>query len=591
MDTVIRGLGESVPTLLLHSCCAPCSSAVLEELSQYFEITVFYYNPNISPAQEFQKRTEEVQRLIREMKTLHPVHFLLGNYEPERFYEAARGLEQEPERGARCEKCFRLRLSVTAEQAAKGGYDYFTTTLTISPLKNAGLLNEIGEEEAEKHGVRFLPSDFKKKGGYQRSIELSHLFGLYRQDFCGCVFSKAERCKQKEIRMKKGYERIHAEIDLSAIRQNFLTVTERLKPGTLRCAVVKADAYGHGALETAKELEDIADYFAAATPEEALYLKKEGIRKPVLVLGLVGKNRYEEMIREEIRIPAASFTHVKEMSEAAVRTGKSCYVHFKIDTGMGRIGFAALEESLDEIAEAAKLPGIVPEGIFTHLATADMADNSAAKQQAETFLSMVSSLRERGIRFSVVHYANSAASILFDTSDSDMVRVGISMYGLLPSEEADFSAAPVNPALSLQSEICFVKTVPPGTPVGYGAAFVTARESRIGTVSCGYADGYPRTLSNKGEVLIRGKRCPIIGRVCMDQMMVDLTDHPDAASIPEGEAVVLLGPSGTDRITAEELGDLSGRFNYELVCDITRRVPRLFLKEGKVVSEKDWFGL
>ena len=391
--------------------------------------------------------------------------------------------------------------------------------------------------------------------------------------------------------MKKAYERIHAEIDLSAIRKNFLAVTERLKPGTLRCAVIKADAYGHGALEVAKELEDAADYFAAATPEEALYLKKEGISKPILVLGLVGKNRYEEMIREEIRIPAASFTHAAEMSDTALRVGKPCYVHFKIDTGMGRIGFPAVEETLDVIEKAALLPGIVPEGIFTHLATADMTDNSAAKRQAEVFLQMVQALRERGIRFSCIHYANSAASILFDTSDSDMVRVGISMYGLLPSGEVDFSEVPVIPAMSLQSEICFVKTVPAGTPVGYGATFVTTRESRIGTVSCGYADGYPRTLSNRGEVLIRGIRCPIIGRVCMDQMMVDLTDHPDAMSIPEGEPVVLLGASGLARITAEELGDLSGRFNYELVCDITRRVPRIFLREGQAVSEKDWFGL
>ena len=204
---------------------------------------------------------------------------------------------------------------------------------------------------------------------------------------------------------------------------------------------------------------------------------------------------------------------------------------------------------------------------------------------------MTAELKKRGINFSVVHYANSAASILFDTSDSDMVRVGISMYGLLPSGEADFSDAPVTPALSLYSEICFVKTVPEGTPIGYGATFITARESRIATVSCGYADGYPRTLSNRGEVLIRGKRCPIVGRVCMDQMMVDLTDHPDALDIPEGEPVVLLGTSGKERITAEELGDLSGRFNYELVCDITRRVPRIYIRNGEISAEQDWFGL
>ena len=391
--------------------------------------------------------------------------------------------------------------------------------------------------------------------------------------------------------MKKGFERVSAWIDLGAIRNNFLSVTDRLMPGMMKCAVIKADAYGHGAVETARELQDIADYFAAATPEEALLLRKEGIRKPVLVLGLVGKQRYEEMIREEIRIPAASLIHVKEMSEAAERAGRPCYVHFKIDTGMGRIGFPADESSIDQIAEAAFLPGIVPEGIFTHLATADMADHSAAKKQAETFLQMTDALRARGVCIPVVHYANSAASILFDTSDSGMVRVGISMYGLLPSEEADFSDAPVRPALSLLSEICFVKTVPEGTPIGYGATFVTGRRSRIATVSCGYADGYPRTLSNQADVLIRGIRCPVVGRVCMDQMMVDLTDHPCAARIGEGEPVVLLGTSGNEQITAEELGRLSGRFNYELVCDITRRVPRVFTRNGEIVSEKDWFGL
>ena len=190
MDTVIRGLGESVPTLFLHSCCAPCSSAVLEELSQYFEITVFYYNPNISPEEEFKKRTEEVLRLIREMKTVHPVHFQLGSYEPERFYEAARGLEQEPEGGRRCTVCFRLRLEKTAALAAEKGFDYFTTTLTVSPYKNAPLLNALGENISDQYGVPFLNSDFKKNDGYKRSIELSKQYGLYRQNYCGCVYSR-----------------------------------------------------------------------------------------------------------------------------------------------------------------------------------------------------------------------------------------------------------------------------------------------------------------------------------------------------------------------------------------------------------------
>lgn len=200
LEDIIKGL-ENTPTLLLHSCCAPCSSYVLEYLSKFFEITVFYYNPNISPEAEYRYRTEEVQRLIRELPTEHPVHFIEGKYDPERFYEAARGLEDVPEGGERCEKCFRLRLHEAAEEAKKGGFDYFTTTLTISPMKNAALLNSIGEDEAVKEQVVWLPSDFKKKNGYHRSVELSAEYGLYRQDFCGCVFSKKEaeerRNKQK----------------------------------------------------------------------------------------------------------------------------------------------------------------------------------------------------------------------------------------------------------------------------------------------------------------------------------------------------------------------------------------------------------
>ena len=193
LDKITEGLGQRVPTLLLHSCCAPCSSYVLEYLSRFFEITVFYYNPNIFPESEYLKRVEEVKRLIRELPHLNPVHFIEGRYEPEKFFEAAQGLEKEPEGGKRCEKCFRLRLLEAAKAAQEGHFDYFTTTLTISPLKNAGLLNAIGEEYEKELTVSWLPSDFKKKDGYKRSVELSGKYGLYRQDFCGCVFSKKER--------------------------------------------------------------------------------------------------------------------------------------------------------------------------------------------------------------------------------------------------------------------------------------------------------------------------------------------------------------------------------------------------------------
>ena len=200
LDKVINCLEQQgrVPRLLLHSCCAPCSSYVLEYLSDYFEITVFYYNPNIYPPEEFGKRVEEQKRLIRQLPAKHPISFLDGPYEPERFYEMAKGLEQSPEGGERCFKCYRLRLAETAEMARAGKYDYFTTTLSISPLKNAEKLNEIGGALARDYGVAYLYSDFKKRNGYKRSTELSKEYGLYRQDYCGCVFSMRERRAAKK---------------------------------------------------------------------------------------------------------------------------------------------------------------------------------------------------------------------------------------------------------------------------------------------------------------------------------------------------------------------------------------------------------
>ncbi len=201
MEEELARISESgrLPRLFLHSCCAPCSSYVLELLSRYFQITLYYYNPNISPKEEFQKRTEELARLLREMPLSHPAELLVGDYCPEAFYEAVRGLEQEPEGGARCEVCYRLRLEQAVRMAKERGYDYVTTTLSISPLKNAEKLNAIGKELSEQYGIPYLYSDFKKKGGYQRSIELSHEYELYRQNFCGCVFSR-EEAAQREAR-------------------------------------------------------------------------------------------------------------------------------------------------------------------------------------------------------------------------------------------------------------------------------------------------------------------------------------------------------------------------------------------------------
>ena len=199
LDKLIQNIEkeDKVPRLFLHSCCAPCSSYVLEYLSEYFEITVFFYNPNISPREEYEKRVQELRRMTEEMNFRHPVHVLEGAYRPEDFYDMAKGLEEVPEGGERCFRCYRLRMEEAARMAKEGCYDYFTTTLSISPLKNASKINEIGEELGEIYGIGHLPSDFKKKNGYKRSIELSAEYGLYRQNYCGCVFSKREQEKKK----------------------------------------------------------------------------------------------------------------------------------------------------------------------------------------------------------------------------------------------------------------------------------------------------------------------------------------------------------------------------------------------------------
>ncbi len=591
LERIIDGLEEGAkkPRLLLHACCAPCSSYVLEYLSEYFEITVFFYNPNIAPQEEYEKRASELQRLISQMPLKSPVHFLAGPYDPESFYEAARGLESAPEGGERCEKCFRLRLRRTARAAKTFGFSYFTTTLTISPLKNAALLNEIGRELQEEYGVPFLPSDFKKRGGYQRSIELSREYGLYRQNFCGCAFSKAAEEKKREIAeaefsLPEFCERTAAFIDLDRIRHNVCSVLENAGRREGFVAVIKADGYGHGAVETAHAVSDLVWGFAVATADEALSLRKSGITKPVLVLGRVMERRYRDMILQEIRIPVFEPERAEILSETALSLGKEALVHLKVDTGMHRIGLPADEQGLSQAKKILSLPGIQTEGIFTHLATADMTENQAAFRQIGAFRAFTKQLRKEGFGIPLVHYANSAASILFDCADSALLRVGIALYGLNPSDECDYSPAGLKPALSWRTEISFVKTLPPGAPVSYGGTFVTEREMRVATVSVGYADGYPRSLSNRGEVLILGKRCRILGRVCMDQMMVDVSEVPGAS---EGTTVTLLGRDGGEEITMEELGALSGRFNYELACDISSRVPRVYLRDGKIVSVRE----
>ncbi len=371
------------------------------------------------------------------------------------------------------------------------------------------------------------------------------------------------------------YPRVEAEIDLGAIRDNFAAMRGRLRDDTKMIAVVKTDAYGHGAVRIAEMMEPEAYIwgFAVATTEEAVELRRAGIRKPILCLGFVFPQDYDLLVRLQIRPATFKLSMARQLSEAASRAGMILPVHLAVDTGMGRIGFQVCEEDADEAAEIAKLSNLKVEGLFTHFARADERDKDYTQEQFRKYCRFEQMLEERGVSIPLRHAANSASIMELPGTHLDAVRAGITIYGIYPSDEVDRNLMPMKPAMSLISHICYIKKVPAGTSISYGGTFVTERESRIATIPVGYGDGYPRSLSNKGSVLIRGRRAPIVGRVCMDQFMVDVTE----IEAEEFDRVTLLGQDGKDAVTADELGRLSGRFPYELVCDISKRVPRVYV--------------
>lgn len=369
--------------------------------------------------------------------------------------------------------------------------------------------------------------------------------------------------------------RVWAEIDLDAVEHNFAEMYRNIKPGTKMIAVVKADGYGHGALPIARRVEGY-DYlwgFAVATVEEALALREGGIQKPVLILGYTFPEDYGDIVRYDLR-PAVFRKDMAELlSEEAVKQGKTVHIHIKLDTGMGRIGFADKPENIGMIGELAKLPQVELEGIFTHFARADERDKMSANIQLCRFQAFVGACELKGLKFPLRHCSNSAGIIDLKEANMDAVRAGISIYGLYPSPEVDTEHVKLKPVLSLKSHIVYIKEVEPGTAISYGGTYTATEKRRIATIPVGYGDGYPRQLSNKGYVLVDGKRAPIRGRVCMDQMMVDVTEIPEAR---ENMEVTLVGEEKGERITVEELGDLSGRFHYEFVCCLTKRVPRIY---------------
>ena len=386
----------------------------------------------------------------------------------------------------------------------------------------------------------------------------------------------------------KEYNRVYAKIDLDAAAYNMEQMKKRIGSGARLIAVIKTDGYGHGAVPLARMFEE-TDYvwgYAVASLDEGVVLRKHGIKKPILVLGCIFPDQYEEMIRYNIRPTVYTEEMALEMSEEAVRQGKDVFFHIKVDTGMGRIGFPVSEESADIIERISRMPDVVTEGMYTHFAKADETDKSYTLEQHRKFMWMKEQMEKRGVEIPYYDCDNSAGIIDFPDMKHDLARAGISMYGLYPSDEVDQSAVDLKPVLSLISHVTFVKTVEPGTAISYGGTFVADKTMRVATIPVGYGDGYPRSLSNKGFVLIHGKRARILGRVCMDQFMVDVTDIPGVKFM---DRVILAGEDGNDRITVDELAGLSGRFNYEFVCCLGKRIPRVYTLGGRIAEQSDCF--
>ena len=373
------------------------------------------------------------------------------------------------------------------------------------------------------------------------------------------------------------FDNTYVKIDLDAIAGNMQAIQNLT--GTPVMAVVKADAYGHGAIQVARLLENTCAFFGVSSMLEALELRQAGLHNPILILGHTPVAAFATAVQENVRPAIFHYEDAVALSDEAVRQGKTAAFHFAVDTGMSRIGFQATEKDAELCAEIVKLPGLYAEGLFSHFATADCADLEKSRQQAARFEAFREMLRQRGVEIPLCHMNNSAGLMNFQ-SHYQMVRAGIVLYGMYPSSEVPTGVLPLCPALTWHSRVTHVKTLEPGREISYGGTYVTDRPTRVATIPVGYADGYRRSLSGKFYVLIRGRRAPILGRICMDQMMVDVSHIPEVAL---NDRVVLVGQSGDEEITMEQIAAAADSFNYEFVCGISRRVPRLYCRNGKTV--------
>lgn len=378
---------------------------------------------------------------------------------------------------------------------------------------------------------------------------------------------------------------VWAEINLDNLAHNIKEI-KRVTKATEIIGVVKADAYGHGALDIAPTLlENGVTRLAVAVLNEAVELRRGGIQCPIMILGYTPPNLIDLLIKYDIEQTVYSYDLAKKISEKALEENKIGKIHIAFDTGMGRIGFLPREEDISEVERISKLPNIKIEGIYSHFSTADEKDKNYTYEQLKKFNWFYNILQKRGIQINIRHIANSAAIIDMPETHFEAVRPGVILYGYYPSEEVDKTKVYLKPVMSLKTNIVHLKKVPIGEYISYGRKFRTERESIIGTLPVGYADGYTRSLGEDAKVIINGKLVPVVGRICMDQCMVDLTNVPD---VNLGDEVILMGEDSELKMTADELASILGTINYEVLCMISRRVPRVYVKDKKVIKIRSY---
>ncbi|MBP1754796.1 MAG: alr2 [Firmicutes bacterium] len=381
--------------------------------------------------------------------------------------------------------------------------------------------------------------------------------------------------ERHNIPNERNYYRVQAKVNLDCIRHNLLEIRKKLSADTKLMAIIKADAYGHGAVPLAQAIGDSGkiDYYGVAIIEEAIELREAGIDKPILILGYTPKEQYDLVVSYEVAQTVFQYEMAQALSQEAKRQGKTAKIHIKIDTGMTRIGYTDTRESIEEIKRIAELENIEIEGLFSHFARADETDKTSTEQQLKRYINFVDQLEAEGVHIPIKHIANSAGILEFPQAYFNMVRCGIATYGIYPSDVVNKEEIKLMPAMELTTHVIFVKDVESGVGVSYGATYVTKNRMRIATIPVGYADGYSRNLSNFGKVIIHGQYAPILGRICMDQFMVDVTD---IENVKQGDIVTLLGRDGDAYISAEELAEWSHSFAYELVCTVGKRIPRVY---------------